>query len=298
VDIRPKFNVLSLCAGAGGLELGLRLAVPNAATVCYVEREAFACEVLASRMQDEVLDQAPIWTDLTTFDGRPWRGVVDCVVGGYPCQPFSAMGKLMSTEDPRHLWPNVARIVRECEPEWVFFENVANHLNEGFDIVSGDLREMGFKVEAGLFGSDEVGDTHHRRRLFILGHAESRRGRRGREREEEHEVQAGRPDSGMGHQERDSRGVRLQDLSYDGLPLFPPSPDSIDRWREVLEQRPEYVPGYKPELRRVVDELASVVDGLEEETRQDQVRLLGNGVVPACAGYAFGVLKDRLERGA
>ena len=70
-------NVLSLCAGGGGLDLGIRRAVRGARTVCYVENEVTACGVLAARMEDGGLDLAPIWTDLRTFDGRPWRGVVD-----------------------------------------------------------------------------------------------------------------------------------------------------------------------------------------------------------------------------
>ena len=100
VDLRP-FTVLSLCSGAGGLELGLRLAEPAARVVCHVEIEAFACEVLATRMEEELLDQAPVWTDLGTFDGRPWRGVVDCLSAGYPCQPFSIAGRRKGTGDPR-----------------------------------------------------------------------------------------------------------------------------------------------------------------------------------------------------
>ena len=101
-----SFNVLSVCSGTGGLDLGLRLAVPCARTVCYLEREAYAAAVLAARMEEEALDAAPIWTDLRTFDGKPWRGVVDCVLGGYPCQPFSFAGKRAGENDERHLWPD------------------------------------------------------------------------------------------------------------------------------------------------------------------------------------------------
>lgn len=82
-------NGLALCAGVGGLELGLRLAIgPSYRTVCFVEREAFAAATLVARMEDEALDQAPVWDDLTTFDGRPWCGVVDLVAAGFPCQPL------------------------------------------------------------------------------------------------------------------------------------------------------------------------------------------------------------------
>ena len=82
---RPGFNIISLCAGIGGLDLGLGIAVPDARTVCYVEREIAACAILAARMADGSLESAPIWSDLTTFDGEPWRGSVDCVIAGLPC---------------------------------------------------------------------------------------------------------------------------------------------------------------------------------------------------------------------
>ena len=75
---------MSLCSGVEGIELGFKLAVPHARAVCYIENEAFACAILKARMQDKILDQAPIWTDLRTFDGRAWRGKVDCLTGGYP----------------------------------------------------------------------------------------------------------------------------------------------------------------------------------------------------------------------
>jgi DNA (cytosine-5)-methyltransferase 1 len=168
------FRVLSLCSGIGGLDLGLRLAVPSARTVVMVEREAYCCALLAARMQDGFLDDAPIWTDAATFSGRAWRGAVDCVIGGYPCQPFSVAGRRAGADDPRHLWPHIARILGECEPEWCFFENVAGHLTLGFDVVARELEAMGYRVAAGLFTAAEVGAPHRRQRLYILARRQQR----------------------------------------------------------------------------------------------------------------------------
>ena len=106
-----SFYNLSLCSGGGGLDLGLELALGSVSTVCWVEWEAFAIEYLAARMEEGCLAPAPLWTDLRTFDGKPWRGVVDTLTAGYPCQPFSTAGKRRGEDDPRHLWPHVRRIV-------------------------------------------------------------------------------------------------------------------------------------------------------------------------------------------
>lgn len=172
MDLRP-FTILSLCAGVGGLDLGLRVAQPNARTVCFVEIEAYAAAILATRMEQDALDQAPIWTDLRTFDGTPWRGLVDCITAGYPCQPFSVAGKQLGDKDPRHLWPDVFRVVREIDPPLCFFENVPGHLRLGFQQVHDDLRSLGYRVKAGLFTAEEVGASHKRERLFILAYRES-----------------------------------------------------------------------------------------------------------------------------
>ena len=177
MDPRP-FTILSLCSGVGGLDLGLRVAQPNARTICFVEIEAFACAILAARMAENAMDPAPIWTNLKTFDGKPWRGVVDCITAGYPCQPFSVAGKQRGSEDPRHLWPDVFRVVREINPPFCFFENVGGHLRLGFEQVHDDLRSVGYRVKAGLFTAQEVGAPHKRERLFILAYAEGTRERR------------------------------------------------------------------------------------------------------------------------
>ena len=150
MGLSTRFNTISLCSGVGGLDLGLKLAVGNARTVCYVEIESYAQKVLASRIKDGGLDAAPIWSDLKTFDGSPWRGKVDCIIGGYPCQPWSIAGRKLGTEDPRHLFPYIANIGRDICSEWCFFENVSNHLNLGFREVRSELESMDYEVEAGL----------------------------------------------------------------------------------------------------------------------------------------------------
>lgn len=161
-------RVLSLCSGVGGLDLGVRLAVPAARTVCYVEREAYAAAVLAARMADGALDEAPVVPDLCGFDGRPWGGEVDCVIAGFPCQPFSLAGKGLGEADDRWLWGDVERVVREVGPRYVFLENVPGLVRRGLDRVVGGLAELGFDAEWALFSAAGSGAPHLRKRWFLL----------------------------------------------------------------------------------------------------------------------------------
>ena len=162
-------RILSLCAGYGGLELAVELVFMGAGVVCYVEREVYAAANLVARFHDKALYPAPVWDDVTTFDGRPWCEKVDWIVGGYPCQPASVAGKRRGTKDSRFIWPAVARIVDEVRPKVCFFENVANHLNLGFYEVARDLQSLGYEVAATLVTAEEVGASQKRERLFVFG---------------------------------------------------------------------------------------------------------------------------------
>lgn len=168
----PYPKILSIGTGGGGLDLGIRIACPQARAVCYVEREAWCIVHLVDAIEKGLLDDAPVWDDARTFDGHPWRGAVDLILAGYPCQPFSVAGRRRGETDPRHLWPTIARIIREVHPPFVFLENVANHLRLGFRSVRDDLRAMGYGIEAGLFTAAEVGAPHERKRLFVLAYHE------------------------------------------------------------------------------------------------------------------------------
>lgn len=158
---------LSLCAGIGGIDLGL---ARWARSVCYVERDAYAASVLVARMEDKALDPAPVWSDLATFDARAWHGRVDLVTGGYPCQPFSHAGKRRGTDDERHLWPHVFRILTESGASLGFFENVRGHLSLGLSDVLADLAGAGWDAEWCCVRASDVGAPHRRERLFILAY--------------------------------------------------------------------------------------------------------------------------------
>jgi site-specific DNA-cytosine methylase len=160
--------ILSICPGILGLERGLERAIGPFCVAAYVEIEAFIIANLVYAREQGVLAPAPVWTDVKTFDGNIVRGKIDGIIGGYPCQPFSNAGKQLGTEDPRHLWPYIQRIIAAARPVWCFFENVEGHLSLGYDQVYRSLRDMGYQVEAGMYSAEEVGAPHQRNRLFIL----------------------------------------------------------------------------------------------------------------------------------
>ena len=256
-----SFNVLSLCSGVGGLEIGLRRVVPSARVVCWVEWDVHRIAVLAERMEEKAVDAAPVWTNLYTFDGLPWRGVVDCVVAGYPCQPFSVAGKRSGEEHPEHLWPQCARVIRESEAEWVLLENVPGHLSLGFDTVWQELQEMGYRVEAGLYSAFEAGGTHKRLRLYALG----------------------RKPVGNPHTPRlEGWNLTLQQGPDKGI-TWPPSPKESTRWRDAIERDWRTAP------------TLSVVRGSAHgiPDRVDRIKALGEAASPLTTALAVTSLMSR-----
>ena len=160
---------ISLCSGYGGLELGLETAGLAVRTVCFVEREAYAAANLVALMEQGRLAEAPVWSDLTTFDAKPWAGKVACLTAGFPCQPFSVAGKRQHTEDERWLWDDIDRILRELRSlRLVFLENVPGLAVRGLGHVLGTMAELGLDAEVGVFRASDAGAPHRRARMFIL----------------------------------------------------------------------------------------------------------------------------------
>jgi site-specific DNA-cytosine methylase len=136
------------------------LAEPRYHTRAFVEWEDWPRSVFFAAQNAQYFAPAPIWDDLRSFDARPFRGAFDIVLAGYPCQPFSAAGKRNDADDPRHHWSEVARVIGECRPEWVFLENVAGHVPLGLESVLRELWRMGDTPAAGLLSAAEVSAPH------------------------------------------------------------------------------------------------------------------------------------------
>jgi DNA (cytosine-5)-methyltransferase 1 len=160
-------NELHLFAGAGGGILGGILL--GHTTVCAVEIEPYPRKVLLQRQRDGILPKFPIWDDVCTFDGKPWRGKVDVICGGFPCQDISVGGKGHGIKGKRSgLWAEMARIISEVRPGYVFVENSPMLIKRGLALVIGDLTEMGYNARWCVLGSGHTGATHLRERTWVL----------------------------------------------------------------------------------------------------------------------------------
>lgn len=160
-------NELALFAGAGGGLLGTALL--GFRTVCAVEKNSYRQAVLLARQRDGLLPRFPIWDDVRTFDGRPFRALVHLVTAGFPCQPYSRAGRQRGRADARNLWPDTLRIIREVQPAFALLENVPDLLRFAyFGQILRDLAKLGFRVRWDVLSARGVGAPHQRRRLWLL----------------------------------------------------------------------------------------------------------------------------------
>lgn len=174
-------QVLSAFAGAGGLDLAVRIIAPGARTVAYIEREARTAVNLVARMEEAALDPAPVWDEIETFNGHPWREKVDWIIASPPCQPFSSAGKKQGDRDHRAFGEGAGplagflRIIDEIRPAVVFLENVSDWVTDGWFRSFGDvLAGMGYSIPQPVFlAAEDLGFTHRRKRVYILAYTES-----------------------------------------------------------------------------------------------------------------------------
>lgn len=246
----------------------------------YIERDAFAASVLVARMEEKALASAPIWDDLDTFDPRPWRGLVDLVAGGTPCQDISRVG--IGGERSRLFFRHV-EIAEECGAPLFLWENVGNAVGL-VPPVAEHLRAHGYtRAVWTIVRATDVGWPMLRERVFVLacrgglplvwpsGEGWERQGAgRGLVGRTAHPAEA----SGMFH-------------------LRPPARDESAQWRSLLASAPHLAPALpEPEACREVDGLA---DELDVTFRIDRLRACGNGVHPEQAALAWRLLWGALN---
>lgn len=262
------FTELSLFSGAGGGLLGTTHLL-GWRTVCYVEWDKYAVDVLKARIRDGYLHDAPIWDNAFTFDGRPWAGLVDVVTAGFPCQPFSVAGKGLSENDPRNGFPAVIRILREVRPRFALLENVPGLISKSyFKHILGQLSEAGFDTEYDCLSAAEIGANHKRERLWIFSDAAiARKGsipiRARRSFEKSIDL------DGSGEDVPDAAIERLEGAESTW------SKRTNGRTAERLEH----------DWWAVEPELGRVADGISH--RVDRLRAIGNGQVPAVVREAW-----------
>ena len=250
-------TVLSLCSGIGGLDLGVSIATGGRSRVVgYVEREAFAAQLLVDLQETGALDPAPVWCgNLEELDPAPFLGV-DLVTAGIPCQPFSVAGKRGGLADERWIWPAVATLLGQIRPRWLFLENVAGFVQHGLGPVLRDLAALGYDAEWDLFRASDVSAPHRRERIFLLAnaardHAGERPGIWPVRNERDHargggEAMADTQDAD-GRRTSGTNDPRRRNPEAGGhrrvleVPEWPPGPDSPD-WGPILERWPELAP--------------------------------------------------------
>lgn len=175
-------SILSVFSGTGMLDAGVECALAERGVDCrvvgYVEREAAAAYTLLARMENQTLRPAPVWADrLEDLDAWPLRGWVDILTASPPCQPYSSAGKRAGNEDERSHGDgdgplvHLARIISECGPTVVFFENVPEWVTGGHFRAFGErLCGMGYDLAPPVFlASGDLGAPHRRERVFVLG---------------------------------------------------------------------------------------------------------------------------------
>lgn len=158
---------LALFAGAGGGILGGQLVGFH--TTCAVEIDPCRIKVLLQRQADGCLPRFPIWDDIRTFDGRPFRGHVDIITGGFPCTDISCAGKGAGiTGKNSRLFFEMLRIIGEVRPRFILSENAKELRTKGLGVVLTGLAHLGYDARWGVLGARHVGANHHRKRMWVV----------------------------------------------------------------------------------------------------------------------------------
>lgn len=256
---------LSLFSGAGGGVLGSKLLGHR--IIGYVEFDAYCQEILKQRIADGILDAAPIFGDIRKFISEgyaaDYKGMVDIITAGFPCQPFSVAGKRGGENDARNMWPETLEVIRRVKPKFVFLENVPGlKSNPYFRKILRQISESRYDAKWTCLGADDIGANHRRKRLWILAYAQSRESR------------------------KPTKWKRRENFSGGSEEKYLAEPSSIyvERFKDGQEEGKSRRSSWwsvEPRVGRVVTGFPS---------RVDRLKALGNAQVPIQMAYAFSIL--------
>jgi DNA (cytosine-5)-methyltransferase 1 len=266
----------SLCTGYGGLDMAVE-AYFDAEMVWCAENDKYASQVIKKRFNK------PNYGDIKTIKLDQVEPI-DVLTAGYPCQPFSTAGSRKGKEDERHLWPYIKEIISILRPQFIVLENVTGHLNYGFNTVLGDLTEIGYDAKWKIVRASDVGAPHHRARLFVIAYPIGSRWSEvlpsgfTKKDTNSKNISFTSNSTSTGLQRHGSKARRYRSSSYISKEAIPPTLDQFGRLNPLFV---EYMMGLP---------LGWVTDlGL---SRMQQLKMLGNGVVPQQAYRALELLHD------
>lgn len=226
-----------------------------------------------------------LYDDIKKFDSKIYKGSVDVISGGFPCQPFSIAGNKRGNKDDRHLWPEMLRIIKECEPSWVVAENVPGIIRMELDQVLSDLENSGYETTTFNIPAIAVDAWHIRKRIFIIAHSNEndtfRKRHKIRSKEKKTE---GAPQRENGQRMRDG----ITDLRID---FSNPNTMRLEK-QEIIEKIKRKKLRRKP-LRnywKTEPEMGRVADGISG--RLAQLSALGNAIVPQIAYIFFKIIDE------
>jgi DNA (cytosine-5)-methyltransferase 1 len=287
-------KVGSLCTGYGGLDLAVE-AYFNAEMVWCAENDKYASKVIEARFNK------PNLNDIKTIN---WDEVepIDILTAGYPCQPFSHAGQRKGTDDERHLWPYIIKAISKLRPKYVILENVRGHLSLGFKEVLGDLAQNGYDAKWRIIRASDVGAPHQRARLFIIAYTnsdacqESRRANR--------EI----PTESTGFQRGQDIGQARCEHGCSCKINCNPDNQYQSHYRQVSELGGRFITRREMSMQtspntlvdgklnaKFVEYMMGLPDGWVTDldlSRAQQLKMLGNGVVPQQAYYALELLHE------
>jgi DNA (cytosine-5)-methyltransferase 1 len=302
MGVRVKIG--SLCSGYGGLDMAVE-AYFNAETMWMCDNDKYASRVIEERWE------LPNLGNLKEVD---WTTVepIDILTAGYPCQPFSNAGLRKGLNDERHIWPSIKEIISKLRPTIVILENVRGHLTIGFKEVLQDLTEIGYDARWSIVRASDVGAPHRRERLFVLAQPSNTNSQRsiirgqdqaGNQRESQSqsigsgEIIADSNGKGLQRDRRQEAGFRSQSIAntyWDEQQGDRPTQRLGSRFNTQSEMQLQRTPNPLDLNNKLSPKFVEYMMGLPagwvtdlDISRSQQLKLLGNGVVPQQAYKAI-----------
>jgi len=300
---QQKLRTFHLFAGAGGGILADLLLGHIPIGACEIE--PYPRNVLLARQRDGILPSFPIWDDVCSLDGTPWRGSVDVLCGGFPCQDISAAGKGAGISGERSgLWKEYARLIGEMRPKFVFAENSPLLRTRGLGVVLEDLASLGYNARWGVLGARDVGAPHKRDRMWVLAYSNNN----GNTTTEESESTTQGSDSGQTRPQPTSEPSGLCSSRTNGSVDWITDPAEIsyatsqrgccwDSSGKDAKDARQLGGGERKDPRGMEEgNLEPIVGRVAHgvANRVDRLKAIGNGQVPQCAAVAFNILSEGL----